>query len=623
MPSTPPRPFDPLSAVPPPDDLPDALPRRRVWPWLVARLGLLAAVGVFAYRVATAPDEKKVLLWVDLDGKWWDGSTAAAALADSLAARLTEMGFVVVRSGDPEVTEILETTPDARKAGDRLRAAWVIEADFSVAAAELPIDGGFHELRAEGPVRVLHPDTPPAVSAVVSSWSGAKTRDKAAGRLGEALADRVFDAALPLLVEHPRLRAVFQAGVSSTDSVLADTLRAAREYVEQRKQTLTAATKRYEEAAERHERAERGPAPVRYHSDVAARDGLCGVGPLGPLVKSADEPLFFAPERRTLARLSALESVGWLGSDGKRRPLWSGYNLYSYPTLAPGATGAVLVEDLFGLAKTVTYVAADGTATRLRVDPTHRYSGGRVSPGGRFVAVQDRACRECPEGLLVLGMGGEAPDAGIDLPPEDGAFSGWTWLDANRLAVLYTPGKSQRTDALFSPVRPTPGEGARSTLYAVDFSAVPPKAAPLWSAEKDEHLSWLTATDDAKVLAFEIDGPGDDAFGVFDVASGQVTRLRAPGGSAPSLSPDGRTVAFQQIDPGQGDEEVAVVSVGDAEPRRLTDNPHRDRYPQFDPAGTRIYFESLSDDPNFKGRQTLSRIASVPFVAAGPAKTPE
>ena len=109
------------------------------------------------------------------------------------------------------------------------------------------------------------------------------------------------------------------------------------------------------------------------------------------------------------------------------------------------------------------------------------------------------------------------------------------------------------------------------------------------------------------------------------MATRRVTRLDAPRSSAPALSPDGRTLAFQQIDARQGDEEIAVMSLGDKAPRRLTDNPHRDRYPQFDPEGKRIYFESLSDDPNFKGRQTISRIASVPFspTAGAPEGAPE
>lgn len=617
--------FDPLSAVPPADEVPDTLPKRPLWPWLLGLVAFLGGAGSLGYRLATAPDEQKVLLVIDLDGKWWEGSKAAAALADSLSGRLLAMGFTVVRSGDPEVTEVLERTPDARKAGDRLRAAWVIEADFAVTAAELPVDGGFHELRAEGPVRVLHPETQPAVSPSVSSWAGDKTRDKASVRLGEALADRVFDAALPLLVEHPRLQSVFHAGVSSSDSVLADKLRAAREYVEQRRTTLSEAEKRYEDAAARHEHAERGPVPVRYHSEITAREGLCGVGPSGPLVKTADEPLFFAPERRSLARISALESLAWLGPDGARHPFWNGYNIYGYPTLAPDAGSAVLVEDLFGLAKTVTLVGLDGKASRLRVDPTHRYSGGRVAPGGKAVAIQDRPCHDCPEGLLVLGVGTDAPETIAELPADDGAFSGWSWLDATHLGVLYTPGKIQRTDAVFPPVVPTSATGPRATLYSVDVSSAPAKAVPLWSADPDERLSWLTSTPDAQVLAFEIDRQGDDQLALYDVATRRVTRLDAPRSSAPALSPDGRTLAFQQIDARQGDEEIAVMSLGDKAPRRLTDNPHRDRYPQFDPEGKRIYFESLSDDPNFKGRQTISRIASVPFspTAGAPEGAPE
>lgn len=604
--------FRPLDALPPdPEDLPDTLPRRPIWPWLLVLVAVLAGGGYLAYRVATAPDARKVLVVVDLDGKWWEGSLGAAALADSLSGRLEAMGFQVVRGGDPEVTDILESERDPQRAAARLRAAWLVVAELSVSESELPIDGGFVELRAEGPVRVLHADAPPALSPTVSSWAGAKKKDDARRLLGEALADRVFDAALPLLVEHPRLRDVFQAGVASPDAVLADKLRPAREYVEQRTQTLADATRKYAETAVRREKAEGGPVPVRFHSDAAAADGLCGMGPAGALVKTEDAPLFFLPERRTLGRISALESVVWMSPEGERKTLWTGYNLYGYPTLGADGASAVIVEDLFGWAKTVTVATADGKANRLRVDPTHRYSGGRLAPGNGMVAIQDRASRDCPEALLVLDAteGAEV----VTLMPEDGAFGGWLWLDATHLAVLYTPGKAQRSDALFT------APGPATTLYSVALGAGAPSAKALVTAEPEERFAWLSATPDAQHLAFEINRAGDDQIGVFDVAAGTLARLSpGVGCSAPSIAPDGKAVAFQWIDARGGDEEVGVMVVGAEKALRLTDNTARDRYPQFDRAGTRIYFESLADDPNFKDRRKVSRIASVPFEPPAP-----
>lgn len=603
--------FRPLDALPPEaDDVPDALPRRPLWPWLLVLLVVLGGGGWFAYRLATAPDERKVLVVVDLDGKWWEGSVGAAALADSLSGRLESMGFLVVRGGDPQVTEVLETERDPQRAAARLRAAWLVFAELNVTESELPVDGGFFEFRAEGPIRVMHPDTPPAISPPVSSWAGAKTKDEARRLLGEALSDRVFDAALPLLVDHPRLRDVFHAGVASPDAVLADKLRPAREYVEQRAQVLSDATRKYAETAARREKAEGGPVPVRFHSDIATADGLCGMGPAGALVKTEDAPLFFLPERRTLGRISALESVIWLSPDGERKTLWTGYNLYGYPTLGADGESAVIVEDLFGLAKTVTHVAGDGKVNRLRVDPTHRYSGGRLAPGNGLVAIQDRACRDCPEALLVLDATDGAEVA--TLMPEDGAFAGWAWLDATHLGVLYTPGKAQRSDALFSVAGPA------TTLYSVHLGEGAPTARPLVTAEAEERFSWLSATPDAQHLGFEINRSGDDQIGVFDVAAGTLVRLSPGACSAPSLSPDGKAVAFQWIDPRGGDEEVGVMVVGAEKARRLTDNGARDRYPQFDRSGTRIFFESLADDPNFKDRRKVSRIASVPFEPDGP-----
>lgn len=588
------------------EGLTDTLPRRPLWPVLTVIGLVLGGLGFFGWRLVTAPDERKVLVVVDLGGRWWEGSIGAAALADSLSDRFESMGFLVVRGGDPEVTEILETLRDPREAAAKLRAAWVVQTELALKETALPIDGGYFELRGEGPVVVFHTDGPVTTSPTVSGWAGSKQSDEAHRLLGEALADRVFDAALPLLVEHPSLRDIFHAGAASPDSVLADKLRLAREYVQAREKTLKEAQDLYADVARRREQGEQGPVPVRFHSDIAANDGLCGMGPDGALVKTEDSPLFFLPEKRSLGRLSALESLVWMAPDGTRRPLWTGYNLYSYPVLGADRTSAVVVEDLFGRAKTVTLVSPDGQAKRLRVDPTHRYSSGRLAPGGRLVAIQDRDCRDCPESVLVI----DATDAteAHRLAPGGGAFGGWFWLDATHLAVLHTPGQEEPSaDALFH------NRGPQTTLYSVELGDGAPRVTPLWQPAPDERLSWLAGTPDARRLAFEINRPGDDHIGVYDLATHEVFRL-APGPcSSPSLSPDGKAVTFQWVDESGGDEEVGAMVIGTDTPRRLTDNRMRDRYPQFDHTGTRIYFESLADDPNFKGRRMVSRIASVPF----------
>lgn len=595
--------FNPVDALPQ-AELPDHLPRRPVWPWLLGLALVLGGAGWFVWRIVTAPNEQKVLLVVDLEGKWWEGSEGAAALADSLSDRLEGMGFLVVRGGDPEVQAVLESRPP-EEAAAKLRAAWLVEADLNVSESVLPVEDGYTELRAEGTVTVRHPDAPAATSPPVSSWSGAKKRPEALRLLGEGLADRVFDAALPLLVEHPKLRDVFHAGASSPDSVLADKLRKAKEYVSEREAALAEAEKKYADVAAKREKAERGPVPVRYLSPPAANDGLCGMGPAGALIKTEDSPLFFLPERRTLGRISALESLAWLDAEGRRKTLWTGYNLYSYPVLGADGASAVIVEDLFGWAKTVTLVAADGKATRLRVDPTHRYSGGRLSPDGKHIAVQDRACRECPEVLLVLDADGAEV---ASLAPEGGEIAGWGWLGQTRLAVLYTPApEASKTAGVFA------AGGPQTTLQVADLGEKPLKFKLLWQPETDERLSWLSITPDGRKLAFEINRSGDDQIGVFDAESSSATRLTPGPCSSPSLSPDGLHVAFQWLDERGNDEEVGVVAVGGGEARRLTDNDHRDRYPQFSHDGKRIYFESMADDPVFRGRRMVSRIASVPF----------
>ncbi len=609
--------FRPLDALPKapnePDDEPQ-LPRRRIWPALLVALVLVAGVGGFVWRLIHTPEPLKVLLAIDLDGPWWEGSESAAILADSLSSRLESMGFTVVRGGDPKVMDILAKAPTAEAAAAELKAAWVIETDFALAHFDHPIDGGFIEERAEGTVTVHHVGDAPVSSDPVNSWAGAKKKNEALRMLGDSLTDRVFDAALPLLVDHPALRDAFHAGPSSPDARLADKLRKAREYVEARAAALEKAEKRYTDAAAAREKAQRGRVAVTFHSEADAHDGLGGIGEPGALVKSEATRPFFIPERQILGRIDALESLVWLSPSGDRKTLWTGYNLYAYPIVGGDGKSALLVEDLFGWAKTVTRVTADGKAIRLTVDPTHRFSGGRISPDGRRVAVLDRPCGECPESLLLLD--GEDGTQLHVFQPDGGAFGGWLWLDDTTLAVLYAAGPDGvEAD---SPFREP---GPRSTLYAVKVDGPMPVGIPLWRAEDGERLAWLGASAGVKRLVFQIERTGADQIGVFDRETKSVTRLEPGRCSAPSISPDGQTVAYQWLDPdgasgrAGNDEEVGVIRASGGKGVRLTDNDERDRYPQFSADGSRIYFESLSDDPNFPRDRDVSRIASVPFDA--------
>ena len=118
----------------------DAVPRRRVWPVLLLLVVLVAAGGWFAYREATAPEPLRVLIAVEIDGAWWEGSRPAALFTDEAADLLTKLGFDPVRAGDPETARILEEAASPREAARALGAAFVITGRLEPATSELPVD---------------------------------------------------------------------------------------------------------------------------------------------------------------------------------------------------------------------------------------------------------------------------------------------------------------------------------------------------------------------------------------------------------------------------------------------------------------------------------------------------
>lgn len=267
--------------------------RRRRWP-LLALLVALAAAGFFGYRAIAVPAPLRVLLAIDLDGLWWEGSVAAAELADALARRLEKLGFEPVRAGDPEVTATLESADTPEDAARDLDASFLVSATLIPDIRELPIEGRYFEVRVSGPVSVKHIDAGPAPNlpeARVESWSGARKRDRALTLVGRAVADDLFDEVLPRLVRHPALADLFDGKGSST---LSNQIAPARTYLVDRDRKLRAAETAYPALVKRRKAQERGPVPVTYHGDPSADDKLCGTGPRRAAA-SGSHPLGWRP----------------------------------------------------------------------------------------------------------------------------------------------------------------------------------------------------------------------------------------------------------------------------------------------------------------------------------------
>ncbi|MDI1446064.1 hypothetical protein [Polyangium sp. 6x1] len=578
---------------------PELVPRkRRFWPVAGVFAALAGVAGFFGLRAASEPEPLRVVVAVDLDGHFWDGSRASAMLVNELCQRLDAIGFEPVRAGDPEVLEVLREAESPEAAAKKLRASFVVKAKLTPETIEHPVEGGYFEARADASFEVHHVRDEVAQSGHLVGWAGGKQKTEALRRLAETLALQAFDQVVPHLIKHPAIESIFKG----SDIKLADHVAKAKQYVEARGDRLGEAQRTYEDLAKRRKEFDKGPAKVTYHSALGADDALGGSAAPGFLVKTADITPFVAPRTMKLSWITGLETLEWRQPGGERKQLWSGYHLFSYPAAAPDGGRVVFAEDLFGWAKTLTVVDPDGKARRLRIDEEHRFSSPEVAPGGKAAALYDRPCRDCPGNLLVVAL-----DDGKTLferGPEGGFFSGIAWLGPSRLAFLHTP---------IARIEPGPdGEEPktpRQSLYVTDLGASPPAVTSLHEAQDHERFAALEASRDGKMLVMETTGTG---FAVFDVEAGKLVRFDIGSVSEnPSFSPDGKLVTFTL----HGD--VYLFDVEQKHVRRLTKNPWKERYPLFSEDGTRIYFESTSDDPNYE-RRTMSLIGSVAVKDAGP-----
>lgn len=584
------------------DVMPLVKPRRR-WPLLLGLGALVAGGGVWASRSLAEPYPLRVVVAIDLEGHFWQGSRPSAALVNELCQRLDAIGLEPVRAADPAILKVLQEAKDPDDAARKLHASFVVTATLEPSVAELQNLGsgkegsprhGF-ETHLDGAIEVHYVGEEPSSKGRLQSWAGAVEKPEALRLLGRSLGAQAFDQVLPRIVEHPSIQAIFK----SDNIKLADKVAKAKKYVEARASRLEEAQKTYADLEKRRAQADTGPAKVTYHSAIGAQDGLGGVSSLGVLVKTADMTPFVVPRTVELSYLSGLETLEWRKAGEPRKVIWAGYHLFSYPSLTPGGGPIAFVEDLFGWAKTITVVMPDGASRRIRTDAEHRFLDPKMAPGGAMVAVYDRACRQCGSGLSVVALSDGKTRFSREV--DDGSsYSGFAWVGPEELAYLTTPKASDEEGA------PSP----RMELHLVDLSQSPPKDEMAYQAPEGESMSALDASRDGKVLVME-HFQSWTKLGVFDVKARKQsvvdTGLEA---TTPAPSPDGKLVAFTR----NGD--VFVWDREKKKPLRLTKNPWRERYPTFSEDGQRIYFESHSDDPLFDKRE-LSLIGSVAVKDAG------
>ncbi|WP_437491456.1 hypothetical protein WME75_15660 [Sorangium sp. So ce1014] len=584
----------PAPEADPPESLDALVPKRRLWP-VFAVLGLaLAAAGVLAFRSLTATDPLRILVAIDLDGYWWEGSQPAARLADELSAHLAELGFDPVKGGDPEVMKALESARDPREAAKALGAGFVIEARLAPEIVEHPVKEGYFELRADAPVTLTFLDKGTSTEGRIRGYAGATKKDRAMALLANSMASQALDAVIAQLMDHPSVREITEG----SDIKLLERLASARRFVKDRAANLDRAAGAYAARAKEAEAEEQGR--VTFLSHAAAEDLLVGTAEGGYFVKTADVSVFHSARSKDLARSEALETVEWRPLDqqavptadpGAVKPMWRGYHVYSYPSSQRDGDRVALVEDFFGWAKTITIVDRSGQGKRVRVDPEHRFVDPKLAPGGRFVAVYDRPEAGAQADLMVLDA-----DSGKEvfgLHTENESLGGFAWLDGTRLMFIYVP------DASEDDVR---------HLAVVDVTKQPLSIERPFRAKPGEDLRNPAASKDGTKIVCVVDGD-EPGIAVIDATTWRRKVYAAPGGASwPTFSPDAARVAFEAR--GAGGTDIAVLALATGEVKKLTVGSAQERTPWFSEDGKRVLFEVRYRDPVFPQKRSLSRIAS-------------
>jgi hypothetical protein len=307
------------------------------------------------------------------------------------------------------------------------------------------------------------------------------------------------------------------------------------------------------------------------------------------------------PRTGDLGWITELETVVWRSDDGTEKQLWSGYHLLGRPSVAPGGAPVVLVEDLFGWAKTITVIDAAGAAKRVRIDPKKRFvspwSHPMVDRSRSTSARANRALR--PSWWISLADGRALHEQG-PLEPREGqlveSYGGHAWLDAKRIALLVRPAEAPLAEGEERKLVP-------QSLVVVDISKQPASSESVLVLGEGESCDSLGASLGAERLVMRCDAGLGAQVVLVDPAKKERSNTGIEARS-PELSPEGDAVVF---DAGA---DIMLYRIESRELVPLTKNAYVERGPRFSHDGKRVHFLSMQADPNDK-RRTTTVVASV------------
>lgn len=590
------------------------LPKQRPWALLVG-LGLTAAIGGgVAYWFSTRPDPLRVLVAIDIDGQSWEGSRPAAALTDRVGKGLEKIGFDPVDGGEPNVDQVLSKEKNLVRAARSLDAGFVISGNLSPEVVEHPLEGGLVEVRTKTTLQVRYTLDERPIEVPVEAFSYGRTKEAALEQLAQTVSDRVFDTAVPAILEHEVIREKLKGDIAAQAR-----LSKAEKYVASRAFQIKEAKERYQQLDQERAAFQATPYPITYYGDFDGDVRLGGATPEGPLFRTADVAPFLSPDEFVLAWSYRLETLVVRDASRKDTQLWAGYHILETPGVAPEGFPIVFSEDLLGFAKTLTVVTKPGESKRVVVHPESRFYNPSVSPGGRFAAVHERACRSCGRALTVFSLedgrvvyrraSGSQGDT-TDYASTDEKIGGYAWVSSDEVVYVADPrapltspidAPSEDEDEPVDPKEPVVdvlGEvrivkvgGAdplERLVHTVGSSCIDVAASP---KSGKIVVTCANAVDPLPSLILVDAKTGD-------------TEDTGVDGDAPEFARDGARIVFETA----GD--LTLLELATKKLTALTKTPFQERAPRFSPDGRLVYFESRAEDPNIP-RRNVSSVASI------------
>ncbi len=558
---------------------------RRVWPkFLLMHLTILITGLALLRHYRKPPHRPRVLVAVDLEGTYFSGSEQAEVLAERFGERALALGLEIVYPRDRDATAILKKT-DLAAGAKELDAAFVLVGKTKVEATPYPLPNAvapFWDVRGELDLFVIMDGGAPQKVGSLTALVGAPDRGLALRGVAESLADQAIDAAVGPMLRSPAAGRFASLKTAKGEPALAHGF----SWLSLRERAERDAAAAYARGVEARRAGEKGSRPITFLGAPSAHDELLGVGDQ-LLVATGDIRATLSFETRQPGFQRLLRGIElWPIHTGTRTSLYRGAGLYALPR--ESSPPLALVEDLFGYARSLTIVEAQGLR-RVRVDGDKKWDAPRVAPGGGLVAVQERASQTASPELVVYAIAN-----GKELYREKGdQFYGHAWLSAQRLVFVH------RSKGESGPL-----VASGTAIFPVDFDVNAGVRGAPWLVPDGE--VWSQPIVVGAKLAFERKAEGRGV-GELDLSTG-VFGKRGLGFDARALSPagDGRIV-FELHDP-KAPEELALLPL-EGPPIVLTKNLARDLGPRFSPDGKRVWFTSEADDPWFPGQRTVSFVA--------------